>query len=226
MRRKKRGLFIALEGIDGSGKSTQSKFLRKSLRKAGYEVSVIDFPQYGKKSSGPVEEYLSGAYGTSREVGPYRASVLFAVDRYDASFAISRDLEKGKIVIADRYVGSNMGHQGGKIREKKKRREFFRWLYHLEYEIFQVPKPDISFFLHMPFPLAKKLCASKAHRRKRKSDIHEKSIEHLKNAEASYQEAVTTFPKDFRVIESAPRNRLQSVEEVNERLWERARKLL
>ncbi len=109
------GKFIVIEGLDGSGKSTQSKLLTQYLRKEGYKVEKIDFPQHGEKSAGLVDEYLNGKYGSSEEVGPYRASVFYACDRYDASFKIRKWLKEGKIVVSDRYVASNVGHQGGKI---------------------------------------------------------------------------------------------------------------
>ncbi len=122
----KKGKLIVFEGIDGSGKSTQSKLFKRYLEKQGEEVIEISFPQYGKKSAGLIEEYLKGVYGSAEEVGPYRASIFFACDRYDASFQIKEWLEKGKIVIADRYVSSNAGHQGGKINNPQERTNFLK----------------------------------------------------------------------------------------------------
>jgi len=139
--------FIVIEGPDGSGKATQTNLLIKTLKKKGHKIKKIDFPQYGKKSAGLVEEYLNGKYGKSTEVGPYRASIFYACDRYDASFKIKDWLKKGYIVVADRYISSNVGHQGGKIRNKLKRKKYIKWLYDLEYNIFEIPKPDITLIL-------------------------------------------------------------------------------
>ena len=100
------GKFVVIEGLDGSGKSTQSKLLTERLKKEGREVVTIDFPQYGTKSAGLVEEYLNGKYGTAEQVGPYRASVFYACDRYDASSKIKKWLSEGKIVVSDRYIVS------------------------------------------------------------------------------------------------------------------------
>lgn len=203
--------FIAFEGLDGSGKSTQSKLLMSWLKKQGYKTAKIDFPQYGKKSAGLIEEYLNGKYGTSKEVGPYRASIFYACDRYDASFKIRKWLREGRIVVADRYVASNMGHQGGKLKNKKARKAFIKWLYNLEYEILKIPKPNFSFILKTSPAFARKLApkiTAQEKKQKRKvylgsklRDIHEKDLSHLADALASYLEAAREFPRDFKVIE-------------------------
>src|SRR4030042_2267814 len=137
------GKFIVFEGLDGSGKSTQSKLLVNHFKKERHKTIKIDFPQYGTRVAGLVEEYLNGKYGGSEEVGPYRAAIFYACDRYDASFKIKKWLKEGKIVIANRYVTANMGHQGGKIANPLERKNYFSWLYELEYEIFNIPKPDL-----------------------------------------------------------------------------------
>ncbi|MEK7097993.1 MAG: thymidylate kinase, partial [Patescibacteria group bacterium] len=135
---QKKGKFIVIDGTDGSGKTTQLGLLAERLKNLGHLVEIADFPQYNTKSAGLVEEYLSGKYGSADEVGPYRASIFYACDRYDASFKIRKWLEEGKIVISNRYVTANMGHQGGKIDGEKERKEYFDWLYNLEYETFSI----------------------------------------------------------------------------------------
>lgn len=157
----KKGKFIVIDGTDGSGKATQMKLLVKELRKKGYKVEVFDFPQYGKKSAGLVEEYLNGKYGSAQDVGPYRGSIFYACDRYAASFKIRKFLEEGKIVISNRYVTANMGHQGGKIKNPKERKRYFNWLYDLEYRIFEIPKPDLNIILHVDAAIAQKLVDNK-----------------------------------------------------------------
>ena len=191
------GKFIVIEGLDGSGKSTQSNLLVKSLRKKGYEIAKIDFPQYGTKSAGLVEEYLNGRYGTSEQVGPYRASIFYACDRYDASFRIEKWLKEGKIVISDRYVASNIGHQGGKIKDREEWKRFITWLYNLEYNIFKIPKPNFTFILktspQFSLKLANKI-TDKEKVAKREAylgdsgirDLHEKDKNHLSEALRSY----------------------------------------
>src|SRR3990172_11995897 len=112
MSKKTKGKLIVIDGTDGSGKATQTKLLIKRLKKEGSKTAALEFPQYGAKSAGLIENYLAGLYGTADEVGPYRASVFYAVDRYDASQKIRRWLTEGRVVVADRYVTANMGHQG------------------------------------------------------------------------------------------------------------------
>ena len=220
------GKFFAFEGIDGSGKSTQTTLLVKRLEKEGYHVKALEIPQYGKKSAGPVEEYLAGTYGTSKSVGPYRASILFAIDRYDASFQVKEWLQQGYVVVADRYVGSNMGHQGSKISSPKARKEFFKWLYALEYGIFQIPKPTISFFLNIPAKAAQKLCENPERRKKKKKDIHERDSKHFQNAERAYHHAIKLFPRDFVVIENMPKGKLLTPGEVHAAVWTNVKKYL
>ncbi len=144
------GKLIVIDGTDGSGKTTQLKLLKEKLENEGYSVKETDFPQYNTKSAGLVEEYLSGKYGQADEVTPYQSSIFYAVDRFDASFKIKQWLKDGYIVLSNRYVSSSLGHQGGKIDNPLERKDFFNWLYDLEYQIFNLPKPDLSLILYAP----------------------------------------------------------------------------
>lgn len=223
------GKFIVFEGIDGSGKSTQLKILAERLKKEGYDTVSIDFPQYGQKSAGLVEEYLNGKYGTPLSVGPYRASIFYACDRYDASFRIREWLKQGKIVISDRYFASNVGHQGGKIKNKNERKKFIKWLHDLEFDIFGIPKPDLTFILKVPPEISQPLTGKitdkeksakkKSYLGRKKMDIHEKDLTHLVQAEKSYLEAVKEFPRDFTVIDCLKDGRLLSPDLIHQKVW-------
>lgn len=224
------GKFIVFEGLDGSGKSTQSKLLIKHLKSEGYKVAIIDFPRHGEKPAWLVDEYLRGNYGTVKEVGPYCASIFYACDRYDAGFKIRKWLKDGKIVIADRYLGSNVGHQGGKIKNRKERKKYFDWLYHLEYEILKIPKPNYNIILKTSSAFSLKLAhkitdkEKKARRkaylgRSDKRDIHEKDKKHLEDTLKSYLHAAQLFPKEFKVIECIENNKLLSSEVIHEKVW-------
>jgi dTMP kinase len=225
----KKGKFFVFEGIDGCGKATQTNLLADFFKKRGYKVEKIDFPQHGERSSAMVDDYLTGKYGTSEEVGPYVASVFYATDRYDASFKIRKWLAEGKIVISDRYLVSNIGHQGGKIKNKKEWKKYVNWLYNLEYGIFGIPKPDYTFILKTSPEFSLKLSnnitdAKKQARRKaylgssKNQDIHEKNKSHLTNALNSYLFAAKEFPRDFKVIECLENGQMLPPEIISQRI--------
>src|ERR1700681_404064 len=129
------GTFIVIEGADGSGKTTQFKLLAERLRAVGHEVEVFDFPRYDQPSSHFVRRYLNGDYGPASEVSPYSASMFFALDRYEAAPQIRKALEAGKVVLSNRYVGSNMAHQGAKFTSEAEQRGFFIWADSLEFQL-------------------------------------------------------------------------------------------
>jgi len=234
--KNKKGKFIVFEGLDGSGKSTQTKLLSGTLEKLGFKVVKIDFPQYGKKSAGLVEEYLNGKYGSAKDVGPKRASIFYACDRYDASFKIKKLLDKGVIVVSDRYMASNIGHQGGKIKDKNKRSEFFKWLYNLEYNFFEISVPNITFILETSPELACKLSGKiidqlkkkkkELYLGKKKQDMHEVDIEHQKNALVSYLQVADEFPEEYRVIKCIKDGGLLSPKVIHEKIWTEVKKVL
>lgn len=221
-----KGKFIVIDGTDGSGKATQLELLTIRLKEAGRQVETADFPQYGQKSAGLVEEYLNGKYGSPQEVGPYRASIFYSCDRYDASFKIREWLDQGKIVVSNRYVASNMGHQGGKIKDPKERKKYFDWLYEFEYNFFKIPKPDLNIILHVDAAIAQKLVDNKGVRtylNGAKRDIHENDLEHLRAAEQVYLEIASSFP-NFALIECVKENQIMTREEISELVWQEVRK--
>lgn len=216
-----KGLFIMIEGTDGSGKGTQTELLVERLKRENYPVEIINFPRYGERSAAMVEDYLNGKFGTAEEVGPYRASIFFATDRYAAAPEIRQWLEEGKIVIANRYVGSNMAHNGGKIADPTEREKFFAWIDELEYTIFNIPRPDCSLILHVSPEISQRLVdqkAARAYLQGKKRDIHEDDINHLRQAEASYLHLAQKFP-GFQIIECAPGGELLAVETIQELIW-------
>ena len=175
------GKFIAIEGTEGSGKTPQFERLILALPEH-VRVATLDFPQYQEPSSYLLQKYLTGKYGG--DVQPHAASILFAADRFDAKLKIREWLDEGRLVIANRYVASNMAYHGTKFPERGTREHFYQWLYQLEYTIFGIPKPDISIVLH-GLPRAAKGTAGAP-------------------APDAYAEIAAIFPGDFQVIECAP----------------------
>ena len=213
-------MFIVIEGNDGSGKGTQFNLIADYLRNKGKEIELVDFPQYGKKSAGPVEEYLNGKYGTLDQVDSKTASLFYAVDRFDASFKIRNAIEKNKIVLANRYVLSNAAHQGAKIKDKNERKEFFDWIQNLEYGILKLPKPNLIIFLRVPAAISYELVLKKSERKHlegKKQDIHEADIEYLKKVEQTYLE-LAQQDKDIRTIECVVNGNLLSVEQIQKQI--------
>ncbi len=221
-----KGIFIVIEGSDGSGKGTQFKLLKERLKQDGHEIEVFDFPQYDQPSAYFVKEYLNGEYGNS--VDPYTSSMFFALDRYSAAPKIRKALAEGKVVLANRFTGSSMAHQGGKIQNKAERLGFFTWLDNLEFETLNIPRPDFSIVLNMPAEMAQKLVDLKAKRNytDKKRDIHEADINHLRNAVKVYGEIVGLFPKNFTQIDCTKDSNLLSIPNVNNRIWEKLESVL
>lgn len=215
------GKLIVIDGTDGSGKTTQTDFLIERLKKEGHAVETVSFPQYNQKSAGLVEEYLEGKYGKADEVDAKIASIFYAVDRFDASFKMREWLAQGKIVIANRYVSSNLGHQGGKILNSKRREKTLQWLYDLEYKLFKLPKPDISVVLFVPPEISQKMANDRGredwHNKKR--DVHEEDIAHLKAAAQAYLFICKTFT-GFYLINCVEDNQIMSREQIHELVWE------
>lgn len=222
-----KGKFIVIDGTDGSGKATQLGLLAEKLKTLGFAVEIADFPQYNTKSAGLVEEYLEGKYGSPEDVGPYRGSIFYACDRYDASFKIKKWLEEGKIVISNRYVTANMGHQGGKIKDDEERKKYFDWLYKLEYEIFSIPRPDLNIILHVPAEISQKLSQQRTKEdwKGKTNDIHQEDLEHLKNAERVYLEIANSFP-GFSLIACTNNGEMLSREEIRDKVFEQAIKII
>ncbi len=184
------GKLIVICGTDGSGKGTQTKLLVERLKNEGYSVETADFPRYGDKSASLVEEYLTGKFGSADEVNPKAASIFYACDRYAASFQIRKWLSEGKIVVCNRYVSANQGHQAGKIKDLELRDEFLEWLDDLEHGIFGIPRPDVNMLLYMPCEVGQKLVDKKGHRDYvggKKRDIHEDNLQHLNDAAEAYE---------------------------------------
>lgn len=223
-----KGVFIVLEGADGSGKTTQFKLLEGRLSAVGYEVAVFDFPRYEEPSSHFVRQYLNGHYGPAANINPYAASMFYALDRYEAAPEIRQAISDGKVVLANRYVGSNMAHQGSKFTSEAQQRGFFVWGDSLEYQLLGIPRPDINIYLRVPAEVSYRLVARKNARRytEQTRDEHEKDINHLTASVAAYDRMTQLFPKDFVAIDCTDAGRLRTIPSINDSIWTIIRPLL
>ncbi|MBQ7031090.1 MAG: thymidylate kinase [Bacilli bacterium] len=221
------GKLIVIEGTDCSGKGTQSDILLKRFEEENKKVIKMSFPMYdtptGRIIGGPYLGKESICHGWFKEgannVPAKVASLYYAADRLYNIDVINHYLDNDYIVILDRYVTSNMGHQAGKIKDKNERYEMFKWLEKLEYDLLELPKPDIKLFLHMPYTYSKKLQNNRV-----ELDEHELSEDNLINAENAYLEMTDLF--DFIKIECVKDNNIRSIEEISEEIYNKISELL
>lgn len=174
--------FIVIEGLDGSGKSTQLKMLRSYLETNNINYEYLHFPRTDSPIYGDlVSRFLRGELGDINTVNPYLIALIYAGDRNDAKEMIHNWLAEDKLVIVDRYVYSNIAFQCAKLSEEKEIEELTDWILDLEYNYFKIPKPDLSIFLNVPFEFTKKNLTEQRDGDDReylkgKDDIHEKDI--------------------------------------------------
>ncbi len=182
-----RGKLIAVEGIDGSGKQTQVRLLARALESRGHQVLSTGFPHYDSWFGKMVGQFLNGDFGPLDSVDPHFTALLYAGDRFEGKRPIVAALESGGVVLADRYVGSNLAHQSARTAPEK-RAKFRAWIEHLEYSIYELPKEDLVLYLRLPPHEAQTLVAKKSVRKYTEAahDILESNIRHLEDAAAMY----------------------------------------
>lgn len=228
---KMKGRLIVIDGTDGSGKATQVSLLEGALKKAGHKVKLVDFPEYYKNFFGKfIGHCLSEQYYNFINVHPKIASVLYAADRFESSGEINSYLEKGYIVLANRYVSANQIHQGGKIKSSKKRAEFISWLDEMEYKVFKIPKPDIVLYLSVPLETSLKMIKERNKTSTRnyvgnKKDVHEVDVDFQKNSRASALWLSKTIP-NFIKIDCADKKGILSREIIHEKVLLEVKKVL
>lgn len=190
-------MFIVLEGVDGSGKSTQIAKLRQMLDKAGVANEYIHFPRFDAPFFGElIARFLRGELGSVEQVDPYIVAMLYAGDRHDAKRLIDGWLAEGKVVICDRYVYSNIGYQCAKIADPEGRDRLAEWIFDLEYNHFAIPRPDVSLFLDVPFAFTERKLQEVRTGDDRDylnggKDIHEQSLELQQMVRQVYLDAAT-----------------------------------
>ena len=230
--KKRKGKLIVIDGTDGSGKATQTDLLIKHLKKDGHKVKVIDFPRYYEHFFGAfLGHCLSEQYYNFLKVHPKIASIPFAADRWQSKEEMDGWLEKGYLVIANRYVSANQIHQGGKISNAKKRNNFIKWLNEMEYGVFKIPQPDMTFYLNLPTEIVLKLLkgreSSKMKREylKKGKDVHENDVNHLINSRKSALWLSKTM-NNFIKIDCSKKGEILSRDAIHEMIYEKVKKVI
>ena len=184
-----RGKFIVLEGIDGSGKRTQIELLARALASSGMAFIQVGFPNYEGFFGNMAAQFLNGEFGPLDDVDPHFSAMLYAGDRFESKPDIESALASGKAVLADRYIGSNLAHQGARV-PLEDRADFLAWLKRLEYEIYGLPPEDLVLYLRLPAVEAHRLVGQKASRAytELRHDIQEADVKHLESAAQVYEQ--------------------------------------
>jgi dTMP kinase len=213
------GKLYVIEGVDGSGKATQTELLYQALLAEGKPVRKVSFPDYDSPSSSLIKMYLNGEFGTDpQSVNAFATSVFFAVDRF-ASFRKDWQefYEDGGIIIADRYVTSNLVHQAGKISDAAEKERYIQWLSDLEYNIFGLPKPDRVIFLDMPPAYSLKLRQQRNELKQGlTADIHEADQTYLQNA---YENAIGIAKhQEWHTISCVTDDNIRTIEDIHDEI--------
>lgn len=214
-----KGKLIVIEGTDCSGKETQSKLVVGKLVAAGKKAINLSFPMYdtptGKIIAGPYlgkPEFGEGWFTEgSVEVDPKIASLYYAADRKYNIHKVKKYIEEGYYVVLDRYTSSNMAHQGCKVLDKDERFNVFQWIDKLEYWLLDLPKADLTIFLHVPFEISKQLMQNREN-----LDQNEKDDEYLQNAERTYIELSELY--HWTKIDCSKYGQLKTIEEINQEI--------
>lgn len=223
------GKFIAIDGVDASGKQTHTELLKEHFEKLGIKVRHLSFPMYDSESSSLVKMYLSGKLGKNADdVDAYCASTLYAADRF-ATYRCDwhKDYEdKDTLIIADRYVSSNMIHQASKISDADEKNKFLDWLYDFEYNLYKIPKPDVTIFLDMPPEYGRKLMENRNNKftDEKTLDIHESDNSHL---EKSYNNAKYVAEKfGWKTVSCVKDAQIRTISDIQKEIIELCSKII
>lgn len=205
----KKGKLIVIEGIDGSGKTTQTELLKQTLASQGQILQVISFPRYEDNIYGKlIKRYLEGEFG--KAVSPYLMALAYAGDRILAKPQIEKWLNEGKLVLVNRYISSSKAHMGANL-SKDKREEFLKWLDELEYQTNQLPKEEITILLNIDPKVGQQNVKD------RSPDIHEENLEHLQQAAEIYL-TLAKSQDNWYIIDCIKDGKMKSKENIHQEI--------
>lgn len=208
----RKGLLIVIDGIDGSGKTTQIDMLSTYLRQEDTDHEVISFPRYEDNIYGKlVKRYLEGEFGDLTKVNPYLVALVYAGDRFLAKPLIGNWLTEGKLVLSNRYVSASYAHLGANL-PARDREEFIAWLDELEYKTNGIPKEDLAIILTVDPRIGQRNVLAKS-----RPDIHEASLRHLEEANKIYLNLAKNKP-DWYVVDCMKDGKMRSPEEIHKQI--------
>ena len=197
--------FFVIEGLDGSGKTTQLELLRKYLRGQKQPFQDIHFPKLNQGYFGNmIAQFLRGEFGGLNEVHPQLVALLFAADRHEHAQTLKNWLADGQILIADRYVNSNIAFQCAKLTDETEKTALREWILNIEYSYYKIPRPKVSLYLDVPFKAVKKSLTKEREGADRdylngKKDIHEADLSFQEKVRQEYLKMVEN-QEDFHLI--------------------------
>lgn len=216
--------FIAIEGLDGAGKSTQIQLLTDYLSSKGIQIKFIHFPRSGEGVFGEmIARFLRGEYGAVDSVHPQLVALMFAQDRKDFASTINKWLEDGYFVIVDRYVLSNIAFQCAKVKDEGEKLYLQKWINDFEYGYNNIPKPDLSIYLDVPFTFTENALNKRKNESDRaylngKEDIHENDFSLQKAVKQEYEKLVDKHPDITMITCYDHNNEMKSIEQIHQEI--------
>ena len=213
------GYLVAIEGIDGSGKGTQAKRLLERLKAEGQRATLLSFPRYDATFFGrAVGDFLNGAFGSLDQVHPFFSALLFAGDRFESRSLLADALGGNDVVVLDRYVASNVAHQAARL-EGSARERLIAAIEYLEFELYQLPRPDLVVLLDLSVSQAQHLIANKPARSytERSADIQEADADYLARVRDLYLDLARS-ESNWSVIGCEQHGSLRAVVDIAEEI--------
>ncbi len=222
------GILVAIEGIDGAGKKTQSDALVRRAEDAGYCTRVFTFPRYDDSFfARSISEYLKGRFGGLRATPSEFAALLFAGDRLEGREELVEALATADLVVSDRYVLSNLAHQSARLEDRRQWRAFQEWIGTIEFDIYRVPKPDLTVYLDVPVSVAgssiamRRQAHGERHFTEAKKDLHEDDLQYLAACREAYLGLIGSRWSRLWVNVASVRHdgQRRSRDEVSQEIW-------
>lgn len=212
------GKLIVIEGTDGSGKSTQFRYLTERLTRENRHFEKLVFPQYSQPSSALIRMYLGGEFGSSpSDVNAYAASAFYAVDRYASYKKVWGEYyDKGGLILCDRYTTSNAVHQASKEPEDKQA-DFLKWLYDFEYDKLALPEPDLVIYLDVPTDFTEQMMRRREADTNTSADIHEQDLNYLATCRRTGKAAAQYY--GWTVIQCVQDGAIRSIADIHEEIY-------